>query len=125
MYIPMDKNQLNKLDEQLAQEEQNIIAQLGEVATLNPSVKGDFEPVMPNYEGNDEDERINEATDFDRNLALEQQLENRLKEVRDVREKIKQGTYGICSNCRSEIPENRLKAMPTASFCIACAQRTT
>lgn len=119
----MDKDQLHKLDTQLAEEEQSIIKQLSEVATLNPSVKGDFEPVMPNYEGNDEDERINEATDFDRNLALEQQLETRLKEVRDVRTKIKEGTYGTCSTCRNEIPENRLKAMPSASLCIACAQR--
>jgi len=119
----MDKDQLTKLDQQLAQEEQNILQQLGEVATLNPSVKGDFEPTMPNYEGNDEDERINEATDFDRNLAQEQQLENRLKEIRNVREKITAGTYGTCSNCRNEIPENRLKAMPTASLCIACAQQ--
>lgn len=120
----MDKEQLHNLDEHLAQEEAGILKQLSEVAVMNPSVKGDFEPVMPNFEGNDEDERINEATEFDRNLALEHQLENRLKEVRAVRGKIKQGTYGACSNCQNPIPENRLKAMPTASLCISCAQQT-
>lgn len=119
----MDKSQLHNLEQQLSQEEQDIIRQLGEVATLNPSVKGDFEPVMPNYEGNDEDERISEATDFDRNLALEHQLETRLKDVRNARERIQQGTYGVCSRCHNDIPENRLKAMPTANLCIACAQQ--
>jgi DnaK suppressor protein len=120
----MTDEELQKLDHQLAQEEQNIIQQLGEVSAPNPSVRGDFEPVMPNYEGNDEDERINEASDFDRNLAMEQQLETRLKDIRDVRGKIKSGTYGVCSNCENAIPENRLKAMPSASLCIACAQQS-
>lgn len=121
----MTKDELKKLDEKLAAEEREIISQLRGVATENPAIKGDFEPIMPNYDDNekDMDDSINEATDFDRNLAMQQQLETRLKDVRNVRGQIAQGTYGTCSNCRSTIPPERLSAMPSASLCITCASK--
>lgn len=33
---------------------------------------------------------------------------------------IKNGTYGICASCNEPIAIKRLKAMPTATKCIAC-----
>jgi RNA polymerase-binding protein DksA len=33
---------------------------------------------------------------------------------------IKKGTYGICSKCGNEIPEERLEAVPTAHSCVEC-----
>ena len=33
------------------------------------------------------------------------------------------GTYGVCVNCRSPIPAERLAAYPTAKRCLPCQQR--
>ena len=33
---------------------------------------------------------------------------------------IKQGVYGSCEGCASKIPAARLKALPYATYCIAC-----
>ena len=34
------------------------------------------------------------------------------------------GTYGTCASCGRPIGAERLEARPTASLCVACAQRT-
>jgi len=119
----MDSRHIQELDKVLAAEEATLLKQLKEFGVENPSVPGDFEPSMPNYEGDTEDDRINEATDLDRNFAMEQQLEKRLKEIREVRHQIAEGKYGSCTNCASPISVERLQAMPSATLCISCAQR--
>ncbi len=121
----MDSQQLHELEKELIKEEESILRQLKDVSIENPSVKGDFEPVMPSYNLGDNtiDDRVNEATDLDRNFAMEQQLEKRLKEIHDVRERIAQGTYGECTSCASSIASERLQALPTATLCLNCAQK--
>lgn len=36
--------------------------------------------------------------------------------------KIDEGIYGVCDNCGKRISLERLKALPTASFCSQCAK---
>ncbi len=38
-------------------------------------------------------------------------------------DRLDDGTYGICSECGSPIPAERLEALPTTTRCIACARR--
>ena len=116
----MDKQDLQKLDKTLEQEEKNLIDQLNRIANKNPLVKGDFEVRVPNY-GNEDEDNTQEAVDLDKNFALTQELETKLNSIRKTRLKIKDGTYGSCDNCGSEIPPERLKAMPEAHKCIMCA----
>jgi len=118
----MDTEKLQELDSELAKEEATLLKQLKDVAVENPVVQGDFEPVMKDY-GDTEEDRITEATELDRDVAMEQQLERRLKEVRAAREQIAQGKYGNCTNCASPISSDRLNVMPTATLCISCAQK--
>ena len=47
-----------------------------------------------------------------------------LEEVRRIDaalERIRAGTYGICSACGENIPEARLKFLPDTPFCAHCA----
>ncbi|HYU64860.1 MAG TPA: TraR/DksA C4-type zinc finger protein [Candidatus Paceibacterota bacterium] len=119
----MTKEELQKLDKDLTREEQTLIKRLEEIAIKNPAVRGDFEPTMPNYGDKYEyDESINASTELDTNFALEQELEQQLEKIRSARERIKNQTYGVCSNCQKQITEDRLKAIPTAALCIDCAQ---
>ncbi len=49
-----------------------------------------------------------------------------LTEVRaldSARERIADGTYGVCADCGADIPVERLRAQPAALRCIACQER--
>ena len=116
----MTKDDLQKLDGTLEQEEKNLIDQLNRIANKNPLVKGDFEVRVPNY-GDEDEDNAQEAIDLDKNFALTQELETKLNSIKKTRQKIKEGTYGKCDNCGSEIPHERLRAMPEAHKCITCA----
>ena len=116
----MTTDELQKLDNDLEQEEKNLIDQLNRIANKNPLASGDFTVRTPSY-GNEDDENAQEITDLDKNCALTQELETKLNSIRKTRQKIKDGTYGKCDNCGSEIPSERLKAMPEAIRCITCA----
>ncbi len=89
----MTKEELQKLYGDLEAEEKSLKEQLSAIAHKNPIVKGDYEVNIPNY-GEGEDDNAQETTDLDRNLAIESELESRLKEIIKAKKKIKDGTYG-------------------------------
>ncbi len=60
----------------------------------------------------EQDSRCNR---YERNLALFWRIEQALW-------KIEQGTFGFCEECDERIDIERLKAHPTATFCIDCKQ---
>ena len=43
-----------------------------------------------------------------------------LSRIEEALKRIKLGTYGICTSCGNEIPEERLEAVPTAHTCVKC-----
>lgn len=43
-----------------------------------------------------------------------------LADVRLARQRIADGTYGVCDRCEEEIGEKRLNAVPWARCCIRC-----
>ena len=88
----MTKEELDKLYGDLEQEEKHLREQLSKIADLNPAIKNDYQVKQPNY-GEHEDENAMEATDLERNLALEMELETKLHEILKTKEKIKNGTY--------------------------------
>lgn len=53
-------------------------------------------------------------------LANEQQ---RLEEIGDALDRIKQGTFGRCEECDVGIPKARLKELPYARYCVGCARK--
>ena len=44
--------------------------------------------------------------------------------VEEALRRIDNGTYGVCKGCGQLIPISRLKAVPTATRCVACKQNT-
>ncbi len=59
---------------------------------------------------------------YDRELdySLEENSENVLGEIDAALKRIEDGTYGICTNCGTQIPAERLEARPWATLCISC-----
>lgn len=56
-------------------------------------------------------------------FSLIQNQEQVLGEIADALERIKQGTYGRCEECRSSIPKARLQALPYTRHCVSCARK--
>lgn len=58
--------------------------------------------------------------------ALDERLDERnilfLRKVEQAKQKILEGTYGLCEDCGCEISQKRLLARPTAALCIACQE---
>jgi DnaK suppressor protein len=59
---------------------------------------------------------------YDRELdyTLEENSEHVLAEIDAALTRIENGTYGTCTNCGKQIPEERLEALPWATLCIDC-----
>ena len=82
--------------------------------------------------GSIEDETEDETTDdhiaetatatLDREIdyTLEENSEHVLSEIEGALKRIEEGTYGTCVNCGGPIAEERLAAIPWATYCIDC-----
>jgi len=44
-----------------------------------------------------------------------------LAEIVAALERIVEGSFGLCEECRKEIPETRLQALPHTRYCLKCA----
>lgn len=59
----------------------------------------------------------------DNNLLLMDNEEETLAMIEDALERIKEGTYGQCTDCEGKIPKVRLEAIPFTPFCVKCASK--
>jgi RNA polymerase-binding transcription factor DksA len=55
-------------------------------------------------------------------LSLMENEEQVLKEIAAAWDRIDQGTFGRCEECRKEIPKARLLVLPFTSYCVECAR---
>jgi RNA polymerase-binding transcription factor DksA len=56
-------------------------------------------------------------------LSLLANEEQRLTEIVEALDRIKQGRFGKCEECQGAIPRARLKEIPYARFCVECARK--
>lgn len=56
-------------------------------------------------------------------LGLVEQEERLLAEVQAALERIERGTFGRCEGCQATINQPRLRALPYARHCVACARK--
>jgi DnaK suppressor protein len=57
--------------------------------------------------------------------SLDDEAKQTLIRIDNALQRLKAGEYGICIRCGVEIPQARLKVMPYAELCVACAEKTT
>jgi len=65
---------------------------------------------------------VQEAMAREEDLAVRGAMIERLKVLARADEKIREGTYGMCEACGKPIPPARLRALPEAILCVACAE---
>ncbi len=98
-----------------------------ELAALRERILGAAEGLV----ADDESAEINSAVGdqhladhagqmLDRELddSLGENAEHVIVEIDDALDRIAAGTYGLCAVCGSEIPEERLSAIPYATLCV-------
>jgi RNA polymerase-binding transcription factor DksA len=56
-------------------------------------------------------------------LSLIANEEQALQEIAAALERLKDGTFGRCEECHAAVPSARLKALPYARYCVACARK--
>lgn len=59
----------------------------------------------------------------EREISLVKNASNTISEIDGAMLRIEDGTYGICENCKKEIPLQRLEILPFARFCIECQKK--
>lgn len=55
--------------------------------------------------------------------AIIKVMNGRLAEIDHALDSIDGGTYGLCIECRNEIPPRRLQALPFATLCVPCQSK--
>jgi len=73
--------------------------------------------------GNHMADDATEAFEQAKDLALLQNAQRLLEQVRDALGRLDDGTYGICENCGNPIDPARLEALSYVTLCLRCAQR--
>jgi DnaK suppressor protein len=63
------------------------------------------------------------ASQHETDELLRRRLERRLSDLERVERRLQHGEYGRCEVCGSEIPEERLAAMPDTTMCVPCQRQ--
>jgi RNA polymerase-binding protein DksA len=115
----MDEKTLKELKEQLLAEKKRLEDDLAKIARPIDKEEGDYEASFDEI-GSDRDDNATEVDQYTGNLSVENTLEKNLQDVLEALDRMEEGTYGICENCKKEIDIERLKANPSAKTCITC-----
>lgn len=59
----------------------------------------------------------------DISLGLMENESDEIHEITDAFDRIKDGSFGLCENCRKKIPKERLRAIPYTRFCVPCKKK--
>jgi DnaK suppressor protein len=81
-----------------------------------------IETLLPVEKKGDEIDVINAQNEEFLSTRLNERNVLFLKKVEAAKQKILEGTYGMCEECGAEISQARLLARPTACLCIGCQE---
>lgn len=59
-----------------------------------------------------------ELYDREKDMALKVHSDDLLGQIEAAFKRLNDGTYGVCAKCQTEIPYDRLQAIPYTTFCI-------
>ena len=110
--------------QKLLKESEEILSILRARADKDVAIPNNF-IAKANDSGSETEDEVIRFEELEINNDVVQQMEIRLKAVKDALERLKLGSFGICLNCGKEINEDRLIANPAADRCIGCVQKAS
>lgn len=84
------------------------------------SASEDFRNIMKNSDARDSGDIASDDVAVKKMEAINRHDTIRLKQIESALQRIGNGNYGICLSCGKRIPQDRLRAIPYALFCIEC-----
>lgn len=118
MATTFSKTFLAEISDALLKQKERLTRQLDDLTNKETG------SAFPDY-GEGEDESAEEVATYDVNLQLVDTLETELRDVGESLSRLEKGTYGVCKYCNEPIDEQRLRARPTSSSCVACKKALT
>lgn len=119
----MDPHQIEKLKASLSAERERLEQELASFATQDQRMRHDWDTSYPkpaeltgSLSHASQEEQADIREEFETELAQEQSLELRLRDVKLALERITAGTFGVCAACGRPIPAERLEANPAAAY---------
>lgn len=114
-FIEKQKNILEKQKEEL----ENL---LSDFASKDVDSKHNWRTNYPDIDPDERDpeDSADEVEEYVDLLPQEYTLEVKLKNINEALDKIKEGTYGFCENCKRPISKERLVVSPSAKKCKEC-----
>jgi DnaK suppressor protein len=110
----MDKAQLKALQEKLENEIKSTQEKINKYSEL-------CKPIAPeNSIG-----RISRMDAINNKSVVEAALRvaiDKMQQLKEMQNKIKDADFGICNKCKQAIPFGRLIIQPYSKFCVICAQ---
>ncbi len=109
----------SRFREALLEERQRVMAAIQNLHDDHPGSISDEtgeDAVFDNHLADTATETYDRELDY----TLEENSGHVLTEIEAALTRIEAGTYGICTNCVKQIPEERLEALPWATLCIDC-----
>ncbi len=117
----MDKNLLEELKRDLEKERTRLEKELSSFAEKDPKMTDDWDAKFPvvsttasALSHSSQEEQADIREEYESELAQEQTLELRLREVNQALSRIEKAAYGLCRTCGKPISEERLRANPAA-----------
>jgi RNA polymerase-binding protein DksA len=115
----LSKKFLNAQLKALEEERANYLRQAESLQAEADSLTEDREPGDVQFD-EESGEGDTLAVERERDLALSAQARAAIEQIDVAIAKIKAGSYGLCENCGTTIPEERLEALPHAALCVKC-----
>lgn len=107
-------------------EKEALEVKLASMGRINPDNKNDWEAMPADFDINpaDDSELSDKMEEMEEQNAVQNQLENRLVDIKRALEKIESGTFGTCEVSGEPIEETRLDANPASRTSIAHKEAT-
>lgn len=81
--------------------------------------QADFDRLTAEYEELLADPGVSQE-DRDATRTLVEVARGRVQDLEQALARVEEGTYGKCVKCGTDIPAERLEALPDAETCVAC-----
>ena len=107
----MEKERLDDFRELLTERLSVLLKDAGKTVTGMTNDKDTFP---------DPTDRANLETDRNFLLRIRDRERKLIVKIKEALDRIDAGTFGICEECGEDISEERLKARPVTTHCIAC-----
>jgi DnaK suppressor protein len=105
---------LTAIRKRLEEERAELLSQIDSLQMENQNQQDDYGV------GNHLADDASELFLRERNIALRGNAEELIAQIDAALQRMDQGSYGICARCGKPIAEERLEALPHATFCITC-----